>query len=348
MAARISICPYRLLFKHPFGTAHGLRDGTDSVFIRIEENGFAGYGEVTLPPYVLETIAGSIALVHGFAAKGLSAEAMLECLGSEIELFGNAQGCRAGIHTAVLDLLAKQQQRTVRELLGAHGDREPLTLMTLGIAPLEDLEGRLEELPQSSALKIKVGDPDASSRICHIKYLDNRRLFLDGNQGLRGIDEALELIIAAGADRVAGLEQPFNIQMDELNADLTKRTGIVVFGDESIQSSAELAAMPGVFGGVNVKLMKCGGLDRAIEIINAARAQRMQVMLGSMSESSLGCTAMAQLAGEADIVDLDGPWLIMNDPFRGIFMEAGRLIRHHGDGLGAILIADLNFDPIGA
>ena len=72
----------------------------------------------------------------------------------------------------------------------------------------------------------------------------------------------------------------------------------------------------------------------------------LKVMLGSMSESSLGCTAMAQLAGEADIVDLDGPWLIKNDPFSGIAMEHGRLIVPNGPGIGANLRAELEFSPI--
>jgi L-alanine-DL-glutamate epimerase-like enolase superfamily enzyme len=74
----------------------------------------------------------------------------------------------------------------------------------------------------------------------------------------------------------------------------------------------------------------------------------LRLMLGSMSESSLGCTAMAQLAGRADVVDLDGPWLLANDPFSGITMEDGRLVLPSGPGFGTTLHAQLSFTPIGA
>lgn len=348
MAARISFCPYRLLFKHPFGTAHGMRDGTDAVFIRIEEKGCIGYGEVTLPPYVEETIAGAIELIRGIGDNELSAEAMLRFVLSNPVALDHAPGCRAGIQTALVDLLAQQQQLPAREFLGLRGTKVPMTLMTVGISPLDELEQKLRELPASGALKVKVGDPDASSRIQRIMQLDNRRLFLDGNQGLASVEDAQALIDRAGVDRMIGFEQPFGMQHDDLNETLSARTRVVVYGDESIQSLKDLVAKPGLFGGVNVKLMKCGGLDRATDIVRAARDVGMHVMLGSMSESSLGCTAMAQLAAEADIVDLDGPWLIKNDPFAGIGMDQGRLYVPSGPGLAVRLVADLEFVVIGA
>ena len=70
MPLRFSCCPYRLLFKHPFGTAHGLRDGTDVLFIRLEENGEVGYGEVTLPPYLTETVRDAIERLRSVVSHG--------------------------------------------------------------------------------------------------------------------------------------------------------------------------------------------------------------------------------------------------------------------------------------
>ncbi|MBL7985370.1 MAG: dipeptide epimerase, partial [Flavobacteriales bacterium] len=122
-----------------------------------------------------------------------------------------------------------------------------------------------------------------------------------------------------------------------------------VFGDESIRSKADLQAKRSLFGGVNIKLMKAGGLDRVAGLMHEARRNGQQVMLGSMSESSLGCTAMAHFAGAADVVDLDGPWLIKNDPFEGIRMtDSGGLRMPQDAGIGATLKADLDFIPVGA
>lgn len=156
------------------------------------------------------------------------------------------------------------------------------------------------------------------------RQLDGRPLFLDANQGLSTIQEALLLVEAAG-DRLLAMEQPFPVKRNDLQKQLQERLGVVIHGDESIQDLNELENSVGVFKGLNIKLMKCGGLDRAKALMDRAAVLGMKVMLGSMSESSLGCTAMAHMAGKADIVDLDGPWSIKNDPFQGISMHHGKL-----------------------
>ncbi|MEO8734812.1 MAG: enolase C-terminal domain-like protein, partial [Flavobacteriales bacterium] len=167
------------------------------------------------------------------------------------------------------------------------------------------------------------------------------------NQGLTHVDDALELTAAVG-DRLLGLEQPFAVGMDDLQRSLQERIGTCVYGDESIQNEADILLQQGNFKGLNIKLMKCGGLDRAKKMAERGKALGMQVMLGSMSESSLGCTALAQLAGQAQVLDLDGPWLIKNDPFTGITMQKERLRVPNGPGIGARLQVDLAFHSAGA
>ena len=159
-----------------------------------------------------------------------------------------------------------------------------------------------------------------------------------------------DLIALAGEGRIVGIEQPFGKENWALHKDLSRSTSVPIFGDESIQGLDDLDRARGVFGGVNIKLIKCGGLDRAAEIIRKGNALGMQIMLGCMSESSLGCGAMAQLAPFADLVDLDGPWLISNDPFKGLVMD-GRSLKCLGDaGIGIELIdtAGLTWTTIGA
>jgi L-alanine-DL-glutamate epimerase-like enolase superfamily enzyme len=348
MALRISYCPFRLLFRHPFATSHGVREGTDSVFIRLEEEGFTGYGEVTLPPYLKERPAEAIALLHRLAALhiGDSAE-LLKVLDDEAFFGEGSPGCRAGTHTALIELLGKKARRSARELLDLPDGGTAITLMTLGIMPLAELEERLRELPDSGALKVKVGDTDPVARLQRTMELDARPLFLDANQGLSLLTEALELAEAVG-DRLLGLEQPFAVGRDALQRNLQEHLGTCIYGDESIQNITDIELQKGNFNGLNIKLMKCGGLDRAKQMAERGRALGMQVMLGSMSESSLGCTALAQLAGEAQVLDLDGPWLIKNDPFTGITLEQGRIRVPGGPGIGARLNEELVFLPAGA
>lgn len=348
MSLRISYCPFRLLFRHPFATSHGVREGTDSIFIRLEEEGFTGYGEVTLPPYLKEKPKDVVALLHHLAALRIAdADALLKVLDDEA-VFGEwSPGCRAGLHTALIDLIGKKGERTARELLHLPDTNTAITLMTVGITPLAELEERLHELPFSGALKVKVGHEGSVAMLQRIMALDGRPLFLDANQGLTHVDDALELTAVVG-DRLLGLEQPFPVGMDDLQRSLQERIETSVYGDESIQNETDIPLQHANFKGLNIKLMKCGGLDRAKQMSERGKALSMQVMLGSMSESSLGCSALAQLAGHAQVLDLDGPWLIKNDPFTGITLEKGRLRVPSGPGIGARLQADLAFHSAGA
>ncbi len=318
MPLKLSYCPFRLRFKHPFGTAHGMRDGTDAVFIRAEQQGHTGYGEVTLPPYLAEKIPQVLELLRSFKLPpGCTAADLIGRLDELVDVQRHP-GLRAGLHSALVDLLARIAGQPARSFLGITGERSPVTLVTLGIGPVETLRKKLDDLPGSGALKVKLGDPDSVQRLQAITTLDNRMLFMDGNQGASSLDEAVDWIRAVGLGRVLGVEQPFGVDHDPWSLALGEQAQVTVYADESIQDLDALRAKGRQFGGVNLKLMKCGGLDRALAMADEADRAGLKLMLGSMSESSLGCTAMAQLAGRADVVDLDGPWLLANDPFTGI------------------------------
>lgn len=334
MPLHISVCPYRLLFKHPFGTAHGLRDGTDALFVRVEEEGAIGFGEITLPPYVREGIVDSRARLHQIAH---SRSWTVDDLLLEIDNLGSLEGApatRAGLHCALLDARAWRSGKTVAQCLECSGSESPSVLMTIGICDPNVALQRLAELPATGAVKLKVGDQLASRRISHLVESTDARFILDGNQGISSVVEAQELVEMIPLGRLIGIEQPFAMERDDWNHELTERTGAVVFADESLQGPQDLERVSKSFGGINIKLMKCGGLDKAYALAVQANQLKMQVMLGCMSESSLGCTAMAQLAGEASVIDLDGPWLLRNDPWLGIMVDHGTMVLPEGPGLG--------------
>jgi L-alanine-DL-glutamate epimerase-like enolase superfamily enzyme len=104
--------------------------------------------------------------------------------------------------------------------------------------------------------------------------------------------------------------------------EVQRGTSIVVMGDESVQTldDVEKLAAAGVKG-INLKLMKVGGVVPGLKILRRAREHRMKIMLGCMMETSIGITAMAHLSGLADYLDLDAPLLISNDPFTGVVYD---------------------------
>jgi L-alanine-DL-glutamate epimerase-like enolase superfamily enzyme len=115
-----------------------------------------------------------------------------------------------------------------------------------------------------------------------------------------------------------------------------ERVGIPVYADESVHHAADLANLAGRVDGVNLKIMKCGGIREMLRAIHAARALGMRVMLGSMVESSLALSAAAMLAPLADELDLDGHWLLARDPFDGAPGERGVIALGERPGLGVI------------
>jgi len=351
MPFSLALAPFHLRFKHPFGTAHGVRTGTDSVFVRMTSGPFVGYGEATIPPYVKETQASILARLRSIELEEVRWNdpiSFFAWLDADAAL-GEAPAARAAISTAFMDLISKRSATRVEDLLGITQLKVPKSMATIGLCDPNEVAGKLDELPAMPVLKVKLGGTNDPSVLKEVIGLTERPIFLDANQGLSSVADALTLIQQAGGeDRVTGMEQPFSVDRPDLTAELARRTPVTVYADESVRSLTDLERAVGVFGGVNIKLMKCGGLDRALRLIQSARDLGIRVMLGSMSESSLGCGAMARLSGMADLCDLDGPWLLANDPFTGFEWEEDGFKWQNGPGLGIIPAIQLPFYPVGA
>jgi L-alanine-DL-glutamate epimerase-like enolase superfamily enzyme len=331
---RLSLAPYRLLFKEPFGTAHGLRDGTDSVFVRLEHEGVVGYGEATLPPYVKETPELVIRSLRepGLVRSLEDLKAIGPALPDWFDRVGSTAG-RTALSTAYYNLAFK--------ILGVssssffQGAVRPKAMVTLGHGDPATYAVRIARLPAGfGVLKIKLGTPQDRAIIQAVLAADDRPLLLDANQGWTRPEQALEALALAGPGRVVGIEQPFHAEDTANHLKLSNLTDVPVIADESIQDATDLERHGDAFGGVNIKLMKCGGLDRALALAVRARALGKVVMLGSMSESSLGCAAMFSLAGHAELLDLDGPWLLKNDPFTGLTVREGTMAVEGPTGFG--------------
>ncbi len=337
---KLSIAPYRLLFKQPFGTAHGFRDGTDSIFVRLERNGITGFGEATMPPYVKEDQRSVIQALERVDLHALDQGDLLSI--GEI-----GPSARAGLTTAYFDLVSSEEAISIAELLEV--PKEPLmdriSLITLGLCAIDDIPSKLDQLPKFNGLKIKLDGIDDEARIDAIMRHDDRPVLIDANQAWDSVDQAFKVLDRIDPKRLIGSEQPFPVDRPDLQQEFTRRIDVTVFADESIQDRTDLEKSSKLFTGINLKLMKCGGLDRALDLACSARATGMRIMLGSMSESSIGCSAMLHLSTIANVLDLDGPWLISNDPFNGLQLVQGEM---KFSSQGPIAAPELNWRPIGA
>jgi len=181
--------------------------------------------------------------------------------------------------------------------------------------------------------KVKVGFSGDIEIIKGIREVTDKRIRVDANGGWSA-EEAIKKINQLEELGVELVEQPLKADDIEGLKLVRQNTFLPIILDEPICTSQDIAQFVGLCDGINIKLMKCGGLTEALKMINLAKSLKLKTMLGCMIESSLGITAMAHLASLADYLDLDGNLLISNDPFDGVKLANGKLVLPEGAGLG--------------
>jgi L-alanine-DL-glutamate epimerase-like enolase superfamily enzyme len=241
----------------------------------------------------------------------------------------------AAIEMALHDWIGRRLGVPVWKLWGLDPSTTPLSCVTLGMASPEEMERKLETVRDFPMIKVKLGAPGDVDNLRRIRERYTGRIRVDANTAWNATDavRVLRAIEPLGIDLV---EQPVPREdLDGLRW-VRERIGIPVFADESVHHAGDLANLVGRVDGVNLKLMKTGGLREMLRLIHAARAHGMQIMLGSMVESSLALSAAAQLAPLVDWLDLDGHWLLRADPFDGAPGERGRIVLSDRPGLGVV------------
>jgi L-alanine-DL-glutamate epimerase-like enolase superfamily enzyme len=157
---------------------------------------------------------------------------------------------------------------------------------------------------------------------------------VDVNQGWKDRQMALDMIQWLASQGVVFVEQPMSkFAVDDL-AWLTQNSPLPVIADEAVQTLSDVASVNKVYSGINIKLMKCGGMRNAWKMANMAKAMGMKVMIGCMTETSCAISAAAQLSPLADWADLDGNLLISNDIYSGSQVVDGKVILTDLPGIG--------------
>lgn len=307
-----------------------------NTLVRIEHQGVEGLGEASPSHYYGESRALVEAALEEWTPHLGDDPFALEAI--ERRLDGVLQGqraARAALETALHDWIGKKLGVPVWKMLGLDPSTVPLSCVTLGMAPPEEMEKKLESVKDFPMLKLKLGLPGDVENLKRVRRSYRGRLRVDANTAWSPADavRVLREIEPLGIDLV---EQPVpRGDLDGLRW-VRERSGIPVFADEAAHDPADIGLLAGRADGVNLKLMKTGGLRGMLRMVHAARACGMKVMLGSMVESSLALSAAAQLAPLADYLDLDGHWLLKHDPFDGAPRERGRIELSERPGLGVV------------
>jgi len=335
----ITLRHYRqeLELTHTFRLARGASDVRQTLVLELEEEGLMGLGEAA-PIDRYDQDCASAARAAEAMAQHLTSPLAYDSAASSVAVPGEV-AAEAAMDMAVCDLAGKKLGVPLYELMGIDPRQAPVTSFTIGMDTPEVMEAKVREAGEYEVLKIKMGSDEDRQILEAVRGVTDRPLRVDANEGwtLEGAQSRLEWLESMGVELV---EQPLPAGQLEEMRELRRLSPLPLFADESVCRAADIPRLAGAFDGINIKLMKCGGLGEARRMIAVARAHGMQVMLGCMVESSLAITAAAHLSPLVDFADLDGNLLIDNDPFVGVTVKGGRLVLPEGPGLGVRPRAD--------
>ena len=308
--------------------------------VEIAYDGFTGYGEASMPPYLGQSVESVCAFLQKVDLGQFSDPFQLEDILAYVDsLSPGDSAAKAAVDIALHDLVGKLLGQPWFRIWGLDPGKAPSTSFTIGIDTPEVVrEKTLECAGLYNVLKVKVGLPGDKEMIRTIRSVTDLPLVVDANQGWKDREAALDEIFWLKEQGVLMVEQPMPAARLDDNAWITERSPLPVYADEAIQRLADLPSIRGAYHGINIKLMKCTGMREAYRMASWARAEGMRVMVGCMTETSCAVSAAAQLSPLADFADLDGNLLITNDRFSGVLVRDGRLILPDRPGIGVELI----------
>jgi L-alanine-DL-glutamate epimerase-like enolase superfamily enzyme len=304
--------------------------------VEIEYDGVVGYGEASMPPYLGQSVETVMAFLQKVDLSQFSDPTQLEDILAYVDSLSEGDtAAKAAVDIALHDLVGKLLGAPWYKLWGLNPEKTPSTTYTIGIDTTEVMKQKtLEVAGQFNILKVKLGRDTDKEMIEAIRSVSTLPIAVDVNQGWTDRSYALDMICWLKEHGVVMVEQPMPKDRLDDTAWVTERSPLPIFADESLQRLGDILPLKGVFSGINIKLMKCGGMREAWKMVNMARALGMHVMVGCMTETSCAVSAAAQFSPAVDFADLDGNLLISNDRFRGMEVVGGKITLNDLPGIG--------------
>jgi L-alanine-DL-glutamate epimerase-like enolase superfamily enzyme len=332
---KLTYYPYIIKLKEEFSISGNSRMTTPVVMVEIEHNGLTGYGEASLPPYLTENQSSVFNFLDRVNLDFYDDLSEINLILDEVENIAEGNNAaKAAIDIALHDLLGKVNDQPLYQLLEIRKKERLYTSYTIGISNTEDLDRKVNSAFEFKFLKIKLGTQNDQEIVSSIRKYTNKPLFVDINQGWSDKYFALDMINWLNEQNVILIEQPLPKENFEDSIWLCERSPLPIVADEAIQGISDLEKIKDIYSGVNIKLMKAGGIRNAHSIIMRARELKLKIMIGCMTETSCAVTAASHLAQLADWIDLDGSALISNDLFDGMKIKNGEIIVPDRAGIG--------------
>ncbi|PWE01087.1 dipeptide epimerase [Marinilabilia rubra] len=329
--------PYELQLKHVFTVAAGSRTTTPVMLTEIEYDGIIGYGEASMPPYLGESHESVRKFLSKVDLSRFKDPFLMEDILNYVDQIASGNyAAKASVDIALHDLVGKLMGQPWYRIWGLNPAETPDTSFTIGIDKPEVVKEKTREAAPYNILKVKLGGGNDQEMIQSVRSVTDKPICVDVNQGWKDRREALDLIHWLKEEGVVFVEQPMpKTAIDDL-AWLAAESPLPIVADEALQTVDDVRKAYGLYNGINIKLMKCGGMRAAHQMALTAKSLGMKVMFGCMTETSCAVTAAAQLSPMAHWADLDGNLLISNDVFNGLKVVDGRIVLPDRPGIGVV------------
>lgn len=326
--------PVELTLAMPFRISRGVQTTSPNVIVQVNHDEYTGYGEAAPDEYYGETQETVMACVTLFAGNLGNDPFLIEDVMERLDkIIGLNPSVKAAVDMALYDIMGKMLGVPLYKLLGLNPARAAHTSFTIGLDTPMTMAKKALVARDYPILKVKVGTKHDIDILKAIRDVSAAVIRVDANAGWTP-KEAIKNINALAPYNIEFVEQPVAAH-DWAGLKLIRdNVPIPVIADESCVTVDDIPRLAGIVDGINIKLMKCGGIRHALKMISVARANHLRVMIGCMIESSLAITAAAHLTPLVDYADLDGHLLISDDPYVGVTVEKGKLILPDGPGLG--------------
>ena len=321
---KLRLHAYDLPLRHTFTISRESITSQPSLIVELEHGGHRGYGETTANNYygfTIESMAQAIANLES------EVTAAADVLAQDPAKFWEKMSPRlmdnpfalCALDQAAYDLWGKLRGQKVHEIWQASDPAAssgraalPASNYTLGIDKIDVMVAKLAEFPDWPIYKIKLGTDRDIEIVRELRQHTSATFRVDANCGWTA-DQTIATHPLLKDLGVEFIEQPLPADKWEDYRRVCRESALPIIADESCIVESDVEKCAGLFHGINIKLVKCGGLTPARRMIARARQLGLKVMVGCMTESTVGISAIAQLLPLLDYVDMDGAVLLGKD-----------------------------------
>lgn len=324
-----------LRLRHTFTIAHGSSDVEHDLVVELRDGEHSGFGEAATIPYYGITMDDMRDALES-ARSAIESDQLDDPAAfwqRMLPLLGHNRFAFCALDQAAHDLWGKKLGQPVWKLWGLNIDNLPMSDYTIGIDSIDRMVEKMKEFPNWPIYKIKLGTKEDIDIVRALRQHTDAVFRVDANTAWSA-DETIRNSVELKSLGVEFIEQPLPADRWDDHRRVYRESALPIIADESCLVEEDVERCAGAFHGINIKLTKAGGLTPARRMIDQARQFGMKVMVGCMTESSVGISAIAQLLPLLDYVDMDGILLIANDVARGVRLEQGRPIMPTENGNG--------------